>query len=68
MLASSAGRWNLDVYDVAGRKVTNLLTQNMDEGQTHTFVLDCNGFTDTIYLFRWFNGTEQVTQKVVMMK
>lgn len=68
VLASSAGRWNLDVYDVAGRKVTNLLTQNMDEGQTHTFVLDCNGFTDTIYLFRWFNGTEQVTQKVVMMK
>ena len=68
LLASADGRWNLDVYDASGRKISNLLAQHMREGQTHSFVLDCNGFTDTVYLFRWSNGVDQVTQKVVMMK
>ncbi|MEN9638355.1 MAG: Secretion system C-terminal sorting domain, partial [Bacteroidota bacterium] len=68
LLASAEGRWNLEVYDAAGRKITDLFTQEMSQGQTHSFVLDCNGFKDTIYLFRWSNGSEQVIQKVVMMK
>jgi large repetitive protein len=68
MKASTAGRWNLDVFDLAGRKVTHLLAQDMSAGQQYQFDLDCQGFTDTIYMMRWSNGDEQVTTKVVMMK
>jgi hypothetical protein len=68
VMAASEGRWNLDVYDIAGRKVSNLIAQDMSLGQKTTFVLDCQGFTDTIYLMRWSDGQQQITQKVVMMK
>jgi large repetitive protein len=68
MKASKAGRWNLDVFDLAGRKVTHLLAQDMSAGQQYQFDLDCQGFTDTIYMMRWSNGDEQVITKVLMMK
>jgi hypothetical protein len=68
VLASTEGRWNLEVFDMGGRKVTNLYTQEMVAGQRHTFDLNCAGFNDSMYLVRWSNGQEQVMQKVVMMK
>jgi hypothetical protein len=68
VLASAEGRWNLEVFDMGGRKVTNLYTQEMVAGQRHTFDLNCAGFNDSMYLVRWSNGQEQVMQKVVMMK
>jgi hypothetical protein len=58
---------NLSVYDITGRKVSELVNGTMSAGE-HTVSWNASGNASGVYLVRLQTPTESVTQKVVAVK
>lgn len=63
----AAGMVKLTVYDITGREVESLLSRNMDAG-IHS--VDWNGAAapSGIYFYRLSYGTQQITQRMLLVK
>ena len=57
----------LEVYDLLGRRVSQLINGEMPAG-THNSVWDASGFASGIYLYRVTSGGQSVTGKMMLMK
>jgi hypothetical protein len=57
----------LEMYDVRGRKVTDLVDENQAAGR-HAAIWDCEGVPSGVYFCRLQAGTQVITKKVVLVK
>ncbi|MBK0382419.1 S8 family peptidase [Pedobacter sp. SD-b] len=62
----SNGKLNIEIYDLAGKKINTLFNNDLKKG-THNFTLDANKLNTGIYFYRAsFEGLEKVMKMVVV--
>jgi hypothetical protein len=57
----------IEVYDVRGRKVADLVDENQQAGR-HAATWDCEGLPSGVYFCRLRTGTQVITRKVVLVE
>lgn len=63
----NAGNTALEVYDVAGRKVSTLVNQRLNAG-SHTYTFDASGLASGVYLYRLEAAGSVLSRKMVLIK
>lgn len=58
---------NLDIFDLGGRKVANLLNQQMPAG-SHSIIWDAKDFASGIYFYRLQAGEYRDSRKMILVK
>ena len=65
----SAQQVNLDVYNVLGQRVSNLLSNEARSAGTHTVSFDASRFSSGVYFYRLsLQNGEQLTRKMMLVK
>jgi len=65
----SAQQVNLDVYNVLGQRVANLLSNEARSAGTHTVSFDASRFSSGVYFYRLsLQSGEQLTRKMMLVK
>ncbi len=63
----NAGKVDLDVYDVLGRKVTSLVDKRMSAG-SHTVSFDAGQLSSGLYLYRLSTNETSISRKMMLIK
>jgi hypothetical protein len=63
-----AGDAQLDVYDIAGRKVQRLFSGKVDANSTRTFSLQGKGLIKGVYVLRFTVNGKSINKKVILAK
>ncbi len=63
-----AGKVTLEVYDVMGRKVASLLSEEQRSAGIHTVYLDASTLASGMYLYRLVAGNSVITKKLTLIK
>lgn len=66
--ANSDTRWNIDVYDITGRKIETIYTGDMKAGEERQYILDITFLKDAVYVIRFSNGEERLTKSLVIIR
>jgi hypothetical protein len=66
--ANSAGRWGVDIYDLNGRKVTNVFVGEMKTGESRTIQYDLSAMISGVYIFQFSNGDDKAIQRLPIIR
>ena len=66
--ADVSGRWNVDVYDMTGRKIDSALSSDFAAGESRQIRYDISQLNDAVYFFRFSNGETEVTSSVAIIR
>jgi len=58
---------NLSIYDILGRKVSELVNQNLNAG-THNYDFDASYLSSGVYVYKLIVGVKTVTKKMLLLK
>jgi len=61
------GRVDLSVYNIAGEKVSDLVSRPMNAG-THTISFDASGLASGVYIYRLKTETAKISRKLTVVK
>lgn len=63
----SAGKTSLEVFDIAGRKVSTLVSSRLNAGR-HTYSFNASGLASGVYLYRLEAAGSVLSRKMVLIK
>ena len=63
----SSGKVNLDVYNLAGEKISSLLSEVLDAGE-HSVTFDADGLPSGIYFYKLDYSGQIITQRMALVK
>lgn len=63
----TAGKVNLTVYSVDGRKVAELVNSNKGAGN-HSVIWDASGLSSGVYIYRLTSSSHTTTKKMILLK
>lgn len=62
------GVTTLKVYDISGREVASILSEQQLNAGTHTFTFDASNLSSGIYFYRMNSNGVQMTRKMTLLK
>jgi large repetitive protein len=65
--SAKAGVWKLQLFSTNGQLISSIFEGAMDQEQSKYFTLDISGLKDSMYFVRFTDGTETITQKLVLI-
>lgn len=66
--AHTEGRWNVDVFDLNGRKVTNAFAGDLKAGENRVIQFDIEAFVSGVYMIRFSNGDTGSMQRIPILR
>lgn len=66
--ASETGRWIVDVFDITGRKVDNIVSTDFVAGEDKQISYDISELKDAVYYFRFSNGETELTRSIAIIR
>jgi hypothetical protein len=66
--ANESGRWNIDVFDMTGRKVDHVMASDFTPGEVRQVSYDISVLKDAVYFFRFSNGKSEVVSSVAIIR
>jgi hypothetical protein len=66
--SSAPGRWGVDVFDLNGKKVTNVFVGDLKAGESRAVVYDANTLISGVYIFQFSNGEEKAIQRMPIIR